>query len=199
MTDTKHSTISCLQCGNPMPYLTARGEARTFCSRQCVGRALGRTRRRDLLDAFLHGFERIAKPEIGCWEWASGSPYGQVQHLGKVMGAHRMSYWHFIGPIPDGLVIDHLCRNPRCVRPDHLDVVPPHINNLRGASPSALNARKTQCHAGHPFNETNTLMKPNRRYCRICRRIRDRRRIFKGRKVVGRRPADGLARITEAP
>jgi len=80
-----------------------------------------------------------------------------------------------VGPIPAGLQLDHLCRNRACVRPDHLEPVRSRENTLRGFGPSAINARKTVCAHGHPFDEANTGRSPNgRRFCRECGRIRAR-------------------------
>lgn len=110
----------------------------------------------------------------GCWEWGgppASTGYGQFGHDGRSDKAHRFAYESAVGPIPAGYEIDHLCRNRICVRPDHLEAVPPRVNNLRSESPAALNARKTHCVHGHPFDELNTYMPPNRpnnRQCRTC-------------------------------
>lgn len=95
--------------------------------------------------------------------------------------AHRWSYEYFNGPIPDGLVIDHLCRNRWCVNPDHLRAVTHRDNLLAPGSESIsnLNASKKACKHGHPFTEANTYWltvtrrgKTYRsRYCRECGRL----------------------------
>ena len=75
------------------------------------------------------------------------------------------------GPIPDGLQLDHLCRNRKCVRPDHLDAVTGRENVLRGATVAAYHASLTHCPAGHPFDEKNTYVyskQPRTRRCRAC-------------------------------
>lgn len=115
-------------------------------------------------------------PFLGsCWTWLppdDGCGYGQFYLNGSVVRAHRYSYEAFVGPIPDGLDIDHLCRNPRCVNPEHLEPVPPRENLLRGFSPAANNARKTHCPQGHPYDEANTYRYKTQRACRACQRER---------------------------
>ncbi len=77
---------------------------------------------------------------------------------GKIGLAHRWSYWFFIGEIPKGLTVDHLCSNPPCVNPDHLDAVTQRENNFR--SPKYLGNR-THCPRGHEYNFENTYIRPN--------------------------------------
>lgn len=109
-----------------------------------------------------------------CWEWegrVAAVGYGRVKADGEWQYAHRVSYEVFIGPIPEGLVIDHLCRNTTCVNPLHLEPVEQGENVLRGNSPNAINARKTHCVRGHPFDKKNTYIRKDRGYreCRKCR------------------------------
>jgi hypothetical protein len=70
---------------------------------------------------------KVLKHPDGCWEWTagrSGGPgYGAFSLGQRKVGAHRWSYENFVGPIPEGLELDHLCRNPGCVNPDHLEPV----------------------------------------------------------------------------
>ena len=110
-----------------------------------------------------------------CWVWTAsvdGGGYGQIAVNGTVRGVHRISYEETAGPIPDGLEIDHLCRNRRCVRPSHLEAVSHRENILRGISFSAENARKTHCPRGHPLSGSNILMhrflRIGKRVCRTC-------------------------------
>jgi hypothetical protein len=117
----------------------------------------------------------------GCWFWegpvTSDGRYGnmKVTRLGEQM-AHRVSYIVFVGPIPDGLTIDHLCGNTRCVNPAHLEAVTMRENIMRGAGVGALNARKTRCMRGHEFTDANTYRFPDgRRGCRQCRAMLRRR------------------------
>ena len=93
--------------------------------------------------------------------------------------AHRLAYENIAGPIPYGLTLDHLCRNPTCVNPWHLEAVSQRENVLRGNSPMARQARQTRCKRGHDFTESNTWRKPSRpnhRECRICKQVAERSR-----------------------
>lgn len=112
----------------------------------------------------------------GCWVWtgalsaARSNAYGCFRIDGASVRAHRWAYEHFVGPIPDGLTIDHLCRNTRCVNPAHLEAVTQRENNLRGIGPPAVNARKTHCVRGHPLSGDNVRIWGGARWCRECRR-----------------------------
>lgn len=105
----------------------------------------------------------------GCWEWQRGkSPkgYGQFHEGHHTVFAHRWAYQHFIGPIADGLVLDHLCRNHACVNPAHLEPVTIGENLARGIKANAL---KTVCKHGHPYTPENTIARANgKRCCRKC-------------------------------
>jgi hypothetical protein len=110
--------------------------------------------------------------EVGdCWEWQGNRSleygYGRVGYGGRVHLAHRLFYEALVGPIPEGLQLDHLCRNPPCVNPDHLEPVTMQENIRRGA-PGAWEGRKRQTHCknGHPFDGGT----PGHRRCSICRR-----------------------------
>lgn len=88
----------------------------------------------------------------------------------KTASAHRVSYEAFIGPVPDGLILDHLCRVRHCVNPWHLEPVTGTENVLRGVGPTAINARKTHCIHGHPFDDRNTILDGRGyRHCLTCR------------------------------
>lgn len=120
-----------------------------------------------------------------CWMWSAGKTtagYGQFYPKPRRgTYAHRWSYEYHIGPIPEGLHIDHLCRNRACVNPDHLEPVTQRTNTLRGASSAALRAAQTVCIHGHPFTPENTMIRKRgngarHRQCRECNRISCMRR-----------------------
>jgi hypothetical protein len=123
-------------------------------------------------------WSKVALPnEQGCMSWLdrpTRGGYGKL-HIGgrggRVIYAHRISYVLAYGPIPEGLVIDHLCRRRACVNAVHLEAVTQRENLLRGTGTAAINAAKTHCPAGHPYDEVNTYRSPcGTRGCRACKR-----------------------------
>lgn len=128
-------------------------------------------------DRFWSKVDRRGPDE--CWPWMGlilNTGYGQIGWRGKGVSAHRLAYELLIGPIPEGLTIDHLCRVRACVNPAHMETVTRGENTLR--SPigiSAVNARKTHCMRGHAFDEHNTKVRRTGRACRACLRLLDAR------------------------
>lgn len=113
-----------------------------------------------------------------CWPWTAytnASGYGTLTIHRVVHLAHRVSYEVNVGPIPDGLHIDHVlergCVRKDCVNPAHLEAVTPRTNTLRSPSGTgATNHRKTHCLNGHEFTTDNTYVGPKGgRRCRACR------------------------------
>lgn len=120
--------------------------------------------------------ERVAKDPSGCWLWIGvilGTGYGQTERGGgKKYAAHRYSYETFVGPIPPGLTIDHLCGVRRCVNPEHMEPVTRAENVRRsGTNPVAMNLAKTTCKRGHEFDHVDSR---GWRKCSTC--INERRR-----------------------
>ena len=116
----------------------------------------------------------IAFNGIPCWIWTAcivKTGYTSFHYKGRDHTAHRIAHGMFVHIIPNGYHGDHLCRNPICVNPIHIESVPPRINTLRGNAPSATHARKTHCIRGHKFTEENTYRYgPEKRFrgCRKC-------------------------------
>jgi hypothetical protein len=125
----------------------------------------------------------------GCWEWqgAKTRGYGNFyDEHGETVYAYRWSYERYRGPIPDGLTIDHLCRNPLCVNPLHMEPVTLGENVRRAM---AVRPKPTHCPSGHAYTEENTRY--NRRgdgsyfmACRICSNLRGRESKRRARELV---------------
>jgi len=119
--------------------------------------------------------EKVRVEPSGCWVWTAclsngyGIFYGGV---GRSSRAYRLSYEEHVGPIPDGLCLDHLCRNRACVNPAHLEPVTSRENTLRGESHIARQAAQTHCLHGHPLSGDNLYAKKRGsstiRICREC-------------------------------
>lgn len=115
-----------------------------------------------------------------CWHYAGtmqgdgyGIIYATLNHKPIRQLAHRASYETFVGEIPEGLVIDHLCRVRCCINPEHLEPVTLRENTLRGDG-VLYNLRKTHCKFGHAFTPENTTAVPKGRQCKACAKIRNR-------------------------
>ena len=127
----------------------------------------------------LERFMRFVDKRInGCWVWTAyieRNGYGRFMPVkGKNCWAHRISYELHVGPIPQGLHLDHLCKNRACCNPAHLQPVTQRENNLRSNGLTALNAVKTHCKRGHEFTDENTFRRKNgKRNCVACRRLAD--------------------------
>lgn len=119
------------------------------------------------------------RPELGaCWLWtgAQKNGYGRFTIRRRPVYAHRFAYELLVGPIPQGLELDHLCRVTTCINPSHLEPVTHRKNVLRGISPAARHATMTHCSQGHPFDTGNTGWHHGARRCLACHRESERRR-----------------------
>ena len=131
----------------------------------------------DAVDRFLAKVEPLAD---GCWRWTGSripNGYGNFRgYESRMVMAHRFAYEEFVGPIPDGLQIDHLCRNKWCVNPEHLEPVTNRENQLRGEAPMVALHIAGVCIRGHtgPFSYVNASDGRRRRKCRTCEAIRRR-------------------------
>ena len=101
--------------------------------------------------------------------------------------AHRFAYELLVGPIPEGLTLDHVkargCTSTLCVNPAHLEPVTNEVNILRGIGFPALNAGKSTCPKGHPYSEGNTYLWHGSRYCRICQRDQHHERYVQNKEA----------------
>lgn len=122
------------------------------------------------------------RSEGECWLWngsTNGRGYG-VMNIGKVQyRAHRLAYEVWVGPIPDGLTLDHVkawgCTSSLCCNPAHLEPVTAGENSLRGDCPWAEHRRQEKCIRGHEFDLTRVVDGKEYRDCSECRRIRSKK------------------------
>lgn len=168
---------ACESCHGPLP----RGHIR-YCGVAC----------RESITAKDRFWRHIAfEPNSGCWLWIGlrqSQGYGMLatEERGPDGGfihryAHRLSYGWFVGPIPESLSLDHLCRTRSCVNPKHLEPVTLAVNMQRGEAPSAILWRANQCRRGHDLNNQESVwLRPVgsrvKRVCKICQWIRATRR-----------------------
>lgn len=122
----------------------------------------------------------VLDEQTGCWLWTGQigrRGYGQIGSGsdGRTLLTHRVSYELNVGPIPEGLTLDHLCRVRHCINPAHLEPVTARENILRGETLAAANIAKTHCPQGHPYSPENTYIYKGSRSCRICSRAKSAR------------------------
>ena len=147
---------------------------------------------------YVARFEAKVQRTGACWIWTGAIDaygYKKLRGDGRSIKAHRLAHELFIGAIPEGLHVDHLCHNAdencaggdscqhrRCVNPAHLEAVTPQANVLRGKTVAAAAARKTHCPKGHPYDKANTVVQGDgARRCRTCRQAAERRRRGRNR------------------
>lgn len=119
--------------------------------------------------------------ENGCWNWTGAIHlgYGEIRWKGRLFRAHQIAYLLFKGDVPEGLEIDHLCENRRCVNPDHLEAVTHQVNIARGR----LKTRQSHCNSGHPLSGENLGWHRTQgtRFCIACSRANAHRQYRKKR------------------
>lgn len=132
-------------------------------------------------DRLWENVDKTSNPK-GCWEWrgfTAPSGYGHIHWKTRPHRVHRVSWELLRGLIPDGMYMDHLCRNKICVNPEHLEIVTPRENVIRGISPAALRSKQAHCIRGHLLAGENLYLKKGvhgiERQCRECGRERCRR------------------------
>lgn len=117
----------------------------------------------------------VEDPETGCINWTGqvvNWGYGRVTIDRKVYAVHRVFYEIFKGPIPEGMQVDHICRNRLCQNPDHLQAVTKSENVALG------HLRNTHCPKGHPYEDGNIIFDNGARRCRTCNREKCRNRYW---------------------
>lgn len=161
--------VMCIRCGT-VRHLLHPHLAGDMC-RPCAARMGSLAAQANhLAVSFEDKIERQAARQGDCLVWTGHrypNGYACIPWRGKQVLGHRLSYEQQVGPIPEGLVLDHLCRNKACINPAHLEPVTSGENTRR--------AMRTHCVNGHEFTPENTY-KPadGKRYCRECRRRRVR-------------------------
>lgn len=122
----------------------------------------------------------LSNIDVGfCWEWnrkLNNRGYGVTNVNKKRWYVHRLMWTLMVGPIPDGMEIDHMCRNRACCNPEHLDLVTGQVNTLRGVSPASSHAKRDECSYGHEYTAETMHVVRGARRCRICERRRDKER-----------------------
>lgn len=177
-----------------------QGRCRSCYNRAARAGELGSTRKASRASVRERTQARVTIDAGGCWLMDGHLRHGYAlirDAEGKQRDAHRVVYEEYVGPIPEGLQLDHVCHtldkdcagghscpHRRCVNPAHLEPVTQRENALRGVSFSAANAVKTHCAQGHEFTPENTYYRtPTHRQCRTC--IRAWVAAYKKRKAQG--------------
>lgn len=139
-----------------------------------IGYTRGPYRKKPVIDRIM---ARVQVTESGCWEWTGARNalgYGKIgvrddQGQNQNCYVHAVVWETRVGPLPSGLELDHLCRNPPCCNPDHLEPVT-HQENLRRGG-QARRLRIAVCRRGHPYGDPPKLDVRGQRVCLICKRV----------------------------
>jgi hypothetical protein len=157
-------------------------------SKNLIVQLWGKKKEKRRTDLLL--FERVRfDSKSGCWNWMKSLDrrgYAKfwitdLEGNRRCAQVHRVAYEIFRGKIPEGLVIDHLCRNPRCINPWHMEAVTTSTNLRRGETVVAKCLAKVECPRGHPLSGDNlyayvTKKGIRHRQCLRCRRTYQERR-----------------------
>lgn len=176
------SSASRLRWGNP----EFRDKMQSIMSSQSY---INKMQERKTKSPLMRFDSKVYKQGIdNCWIWNGTRTtlgYGVFSVDSKLIYVHRWAYEYFNKPIPENMTIDHICRNPSCVNPRHLEVVTQRINVQRGKTGS-LQIRKTHCPRGHPYDDTNTIIRrDDSRVCRICNKEYQRNWLKKRKLMHG--------------
>jgi hypothetical protein len=124
----------------------------------------------------------------GCWLWTGNTNnygYGTFFYRGEKVLAHRFAYELKVGEIPSGKVIDHLCRNRKCVNPAHMETVSNVVNVLRGIGLFANKKRQTYCIHGHLLAGKNLRIRSDgHRSCKECERLNSNRHYYQRKEKI---------------
>lgn len=184
----------CLRCNLQftIPPSKAKEGKGKYCSLTCYKGPRG-----DQEERFMR--QVYKEPTYQCWLWQGHigkNGYGRWKPAGRSVSTHRWSYERFIGPIPEGLQIDHICNIKSCVNPEHLQPVTARVNVLKAKKGiTSINAAKTHCVNGHPLFGANLRIYVTKdgkksRVCKSCRQ--DRSKIQARKRLVRRWEAKGI-------
>lgn len=185
------ATRTCSVEGCSLPH-----HARGLCRKHYRSQAPAPVQRRPVTPLRERFMAHVNVDEAGCWRWQGRLGTGGYGYLGlqvdgvwKQRRAHRVAYELFVGLIPEGMALDHVCEVRDCVNPEHLRPSTWRANTLRNTSPAAENARREECLRGHPLSGDNLQLVRTKegvkRRCKACARARRR--------------ADGLEERTAMP
>ena len=160
---------SCRRCGSDFPRFGQGNGPRHYCSDAC------------------RFWSKVNKTQGDCWLWTAGNANGYGRFSiggGRLVASHRFAWELLVGPIPKGLQVDHLCRTPACVNPEHLEPVTQRENCLRGEAPTVQVYRNGRCARGHSMADAYVVPATGANQCRTCNRDRARARRAKKKETA---------------